>query len=237
MTRLSAIELPTMSPAAAVRVVRGLGANRYVARRAHLVHAFALASAEPNEALREAHEWAKGVLSDPSIDRDSKDPRLFREASDKELVATLAAFWDEDALASRSNSRERLAALLGSIGIAPENGPLFDESTEEDVYPVLVDATWELLKVAELDPERHRGLVETYEPIELSAERFEEESAIPPREYLFELPLLGPKELLLPTDEWGDLRSPFVVWSSAPATYEDYLVRGVLKAAKIVTEL
>lgn len=225
-----------MSPAAAVRVVRALGANRYVVRRFHAIHAFVLAAAEPSEALVDAQAWAKEVLADATIDRDSKDPRLFREATDKELVATLAAYWDDDALLGRTKSRERLAALLASIGVEPSEGPLFDEGLEEDIYPVLIDASWELLKVAALDPERHRGLVETYEPIELASERFEEESAIPAREYLFELPLFGVNEVLSPADAWGDLRAAFVVWSSAPATYEDYLVRGVLKAAKIVVD-
>jgi len=224
-----------MSPAAAVRVVRALGANRYVAARLHSVHAFAIAAADPSEVLAEAQAWAKGVLADPNIDRDSKDPRLLRDVTDKELLAVLSAYWDEDAVLGRTKAPARLGAMLAAIGVAPSDGPLFDEGHEDDMYPVLVDAGRELLKVAELDAERHKGLVETYEPIELASERFEEESAIPPREYLFEIPLLGATELLRPADEWGDLRAPFVVWSSAPATYEDYLVRGVLKAAKVIT--
>ena len=223
-----------MSPSAAVRVVRALGGNRYVAARSHMVHAFAIAAAEPGEALVEAQAWAKGVLEDPEIDRDSKDPRLLRAATDKELVAVLTSYWDDDAVLGRTKAPLRLAAMLGAIGVAPHDGDLFDERAEDDLYPVLVDASWELVKVAALDPERHKGLVETYEPIELASERFEEESAIPPREYLFEVPLLGATELLRPADEWGDFRTPFVVWSSAPATYEDYLIRGVLKAAKVL---
>lgn len=234
MTRVSAIDLPPMSPSAAVRVVRALGANRYVAAREHDVHAFLFAAAEPSEALADAQTWAKAVLADPSIDRDSKDPRLVRAATDKELVAVLGSFWDEDAVLGRTPAPARLAALLSAIDVTPTDDELFDEAAEDEMYPVLVDAHWELVKVAALDRERHKGLVETYEPIELEAERFEEESAIPPREYLFQLPLLGVNELLRPADEWGDFRSPFVVWSSAPATYEDYLVRGVLKAAKVI---
>ena len=173
-------------------------------------------------------------MNDPEIDRDSKDPRLLRAATDKELVAVLTSYWDDDAVLGRTKAPLRLAAMLGAIGVAPHDGDLFDERAEDDLYPVLVDASWELVKVAALDPERHKGLVETYEPIELASERFEEESAIPPREYLFEVPLLGATELLRPADEWGDFRTPFVVWSSAPATYEDYLIRGVLKAAKVL---
>lgn len=231
MTRLSAVELPSMSPAAAVRVVRALGGHRYVARRLHELHAFVLAAAGESEALVEARAWAAQVLDDPSIDRDSKDPRLVRSASEKELCAVLGAYWGEGA--EVLEARRRLRSLLEGIDVQVEPGPLFDERSEDDVYPVLVDAGWELLPLASLDPERHRGVLESFDELELASARFEEQSAIPRREYLFELPLLGARELLYPADEWGDLRSTFVVWSSVEATYEDYLVRGVLRAAKL----
>ncbi|MFO0637710.1 MAG: hypothetical protein U0183_00760 [Polyangiaceae bacterium] len=236
MTRLVALDLPPLSPEAAVRVVRALGANRYVKERHHLVHAFVLAACEPVEPLVEACAWARAVLGDPTIDRDSKDPRLVREVTDKELCAALAAFWDEEALAGRTKAPGKLAALLGSIGIEPTGAALFDESAEDDMYPVLVDAGWSLLQIRELDPERHKGLVESYERIELESEIFEENAAIPPREYVIELPLLGAEELLRPVDEWGDFRDPWVVWSSLPGAYDDYLFRGVLKAAKVTAD-
>jgi hypothetical protein len=236
MTRLVALDLPPLSPAAAVRLVRALGGNRYVKARHHLVHAFVLAACEPVEPLVEACAWARAVLDDPTIDRDSKDPRLVREVSDKELCAAIAAFWDEDAIAGRTNAPRRLAAMLAAIGVEPTDTPLFDESAEEDMYPVLIDAGFELLRVGELDGERHKGLLESYEPLELRSEIFEEESAIPPREYLVELPLLGVNELLRPVDEWGDMRDPLVVWSSLPGAYDDYLFRGILKAAKVTAD-
>ncbi|HRG98886.1 MAG TPA: hypothetical protein PLR99_21700 [Polyangiaceae bacterium] len=230
MTRLSAVELPAMSPAAAVRVVRALGANRYVLGRLHEVHAFVFAAAGARDALAEAQAWAARVLADPTIDRDSKDPALFRATTDKELVAALGAFWGD---AAEGEARARLVELLRSVGAAPGPGPLFDEGAEDDVYPVLIDAGWELLPLARLEPERHRGVLESYTELELAAARFEEESAIPPRAHLLELPIFGGRELVLPEDEWGDLRAPLVVWSSLDATYEDYLVRGVLRAAKV----
>ncbi len=220
-----------MSPAAAARVVRALGGNRYVARRLHEVHAFAFAAAGESEALVEGRAWAQRVLQDPSIDSDSKDPALLRAASEKELAAVLAAFWGDgdDAAAARA----RLRDLLVGVGATVTPGRLFDEHAEDDIYPVLVDAGWELLPIAELCSERHRGVLESFEPLELASARFEEESAIPRRQYLFELPLLGARELLHPSDEWGDLRDPLVLWSSVEATYEDYIVRGVLRAAKV----
>jgi len=230
VTRLSAVELPAMSPAAAVRVVRALGGNRYVEGRLHEVHAFVFAAAGAHHALVEAQTWAARVLSDPTIDRDSKDPALFRAATDKELGAALGAFWGDP---GEAEARARLTELLRSVGAEPSGGPLFDEGAEEDVYPVLIDAGWQLLPLARLESERHRGVLESYTELELASARFEEESAVPPRAQLLELPVFGGRELVLPEDEWGELRSPLVVWSSLDATYEDYLVRGVLRAAKV----
>lgn len=231
MTKLSAVELPSMSPAAAVRVIRALGGNRYVFGRLHEVHAFVFAAAGEAEALSEARAWALGVLADPAIDPDSKDPSLFRAATDKELVGALDAFWGEGADAPAA--RARLAERLRSVGAEPAPGPLFDEASEADVYPVLIDAGWELLPLARLEPERHRGVLESYTELELASARFEEASALPALTYLLELPIFSGRELLAPEDEWGELRAPLVLWSSVDATYEDYLVRGVLRAAKV----
>lgn len=223
-----------MSPAAAVRVVRALGAHRYVAERLHDVHAFVFEAAASDEALTEAKAWARSVLADPDVDRNSKDPRLVRRATDKELTAALAAYWGEDAHCREA--RERLRALLAEVDVTPALGQkaaLFDERFEDELYPVLIDATWRLLPLASLDHERHRGVLESYEELELASARFEEENAVPPREYLFELPLFGARELLSPEDEWGDLGTTLVLWSSVEATYEDYLVRGILRSAKV----
>jgi hypothetical protein len=234
MTRLSAIELPPMSPAAAVRVVRALGAHRYVAERLHDVHAFVFEAAHADDALTEAKAWASSVLTDPDVDRNSKDPRLVRRATDKELTAALAAYWGEEPHCREA--RERLRALLADVDVTPALGQkaaLFDERFEDDLYPVLLDATWKLLPLASLDHERHRGVLESYDELELASARFEEANAVPPREYLFELPLFGARELLSPEDEWGDLATRLVLWSSVEATYEDYLVRGILRSAKV----
>lgn len=223
-----------MSPAAAVRVVRALGAHRYVAERLHDVHAFVFEAAHSDDALTEAKAWASSVLADPDVDRNSKDPRLVRRATDKELTAALAAYWGEEPHCREA--RERLRALLADVDVTPALGQkaaLFDERFEDDLYPVLLDATWKLLPLASLDHERHRGVLESYDELELASARFEEANAVPPREYLFELPLFGARELLSPEDEWGDLATRLVLWSSVEATYEDYLVRGILRSAKV----
>ena len=58
----------------AVRVVKALGAHRYVAGRMHLVHALAFASAAPEHAdvLAEGRLWAVGVVADASLDLASR---------------------------------------------------------------------------------------------------------------------------------------------------------------------
>jgi hypothetical protein len=41
-------------------------------------------------------------------------------------------------------------------------------------------------------------------------------------------------ELLAALDDDGEVRAPFVLWTSGNETYVDYVLRGVLRAAKLV---
>jgi hypothetical protein len=241
-------EIDAVSGEQLVRFVRALGQHRYVASRLHLVHAFAIeaacASCEASEfeaedaaalaALAEAKAWAAGVLSDDAIDRASKDERLYRRVTDAELVAVLAAFWNDGERRERASLA--LASLLVEIGAEPpdlERVP-FDESSEDDMFPVLVDAGWELLPLSALDPERHKGAMGAFDDaLAFEVAKFEEETAVPPPVTLHELPALGALELLAAIDADGELRAPFVLWSSGNETYVDYVLRGVLKVAKI----
>ncbi len=211
-----------------VRFVRALGKHRYVASHLVLVHAFAIdAAADP--AIPEANEWAKRVVgSGGAIDLASKDERLWRKSTNDELVAVLNAFWGEN----RAPAVARLENHLRSIKAEWNEEALpFDEETEEDVFPVLIDAGWELLPLRNLDLERHKGAIQSFSDFEVA--RFDEESAIPPVPSLHELPQLGPLELLRPFDEDGTTRAPFVLWQQGHATYLDYVLRGVLKVSKI----
>jgi hypothetical protein len=215
-----------------VRFVRSLGLHRYVAGRLHLVHAFAVEAAGDAPALAEAKAWAEGVLGDPEIDRGSKDERLLRRATDAELVAVLAAFWTP----ADGRAHERLRARLGEIGAdtgAADALP-FDEDREDDLFPVLVDAGWELWPLASLDPERHQGAIAAFgDALAWDVARFEEENAVPVPTSLHELPAMGATELLSAFDAEGAPRAPFVLWASGNETYLDYVLRGVLRAAKI----
>ncbi len=219
-----------------MRLVRALGAHRYVAGRLHAVHALAFDAAsvlDPSSpSLRDACAWAGAVLGDPSVERDSKDPRLFREATPDELLAVLEAFWAPGPSTDRVHDRLLDRAHELELPLSP-HAP-FDEEVEDEMHPVLVDAGWELLPLAELDPERHRGVIEAYgEAIQFEAARFEEETAIPRRRYLHELPALGLVELLRGIDGEGALVEPLVLWTDGEPTYDDYVLRGVLRAAKL----
>jgi hypothetical protein len=218
----------------AVRVIRALGAHRYVKAHLHLVHALAfdaLAHAEAPE-LSDACEWARGVLADSSIEADSKDPRLLRTATPSELCAVLAGFWSASARADVAH--ERLLERAHGLGLDVGKSALFDEAAEDEIHPVMVDAGWELHFLSELDPVRHRGVVEAYDdPILYESARFEEENAIPKLPLLQELPALGLLELLRGVDADGELATPLVLWTEGDDVYHDYVVRGAHKAAKI----
>jgi hypothetical protein len=224
--RMFGFELGPRTGEELLRFVRALGQHRYVASRLHLVHAFAV-DAAADESIPEAAAWAKRVLgASGAIDLASKDERLWRKASEAELQAVLRAFWSDDAAAARARLRQHLAA----IGAEPAPDALpFDEAAEEDMFPILVDAGWELLPLAQLDADRHRGAIQSFADFEVA--RFEEETAVPPIATLHELPLLGAVELLGPPT-----RAPFVLWQQGHETYLDYVLRGVLKMSKLEVE-
>ncbi|MDB4942889.1 MAG: hypothetical protein JWP97_2423 [Labilithrix sp.] len=233
---MNGIEIDTHTGEELVRLVRALGQHRYVAGRLHLVHAFAVeaASLAGDPALAEASAWAERVLSDDTIDAASKDERLYRRVSDAELVAVLGAFWVPGP--ARETAATTLARRLAGIGAdLPDPGAEpFDESREEDVFPVLVDGGWELVPLEALDPERHRGAIAAFgDALAFDVAKFEQESAGGDEATLHELPAMGAVELLAAVSDEGEARAPFVLWASGNETYLDYVLRGVLKVAKL----
>jgi hypothetical protein len=216
----------------ALRAIRALGAHRYVAGRLHLVHAFALASVPDDGGglLAQARPWAHQVLSNPAIDPGSRDEALWRSASDAELGAVLDAFWTPGPRADAA--RDGLLDLLERADLRIELREPFDEEDEDDVHPLLIDAGWELLALSALDPARHAGCLAAFEtPLALASARFEEETAIPALAPLYELPAMGPVELLRAVDDDGALTEPLVLWTQGHPTYIDYVLRGVRRAA------
>ncbi len=219
----------------ALRVVKALGGHRYVAGRLHLVHALAIAaSAGASDVLAEARAWAEGVLADPTVDPASRDERLWRRCTEAELGAVLEAFWLPEASGRAARARAALRALLARHDLpVPAHAP-FDERAEEDLHPLLIDAGWELVPLAELDPARHQGAMNAFgHALAFESACFVEQTSIPPVTHLVELPALGPVELLGAADDEGALAAPLVVWVDGDETYIDYVMRGVRRAAKL----
>jgi hypothetical protein len=217
----------------ALRVVRALGSHRYVAGRLHLVHAFALAALhDAPPSLDEARAWAQSTLADARLDAASRDEALWRRCSDAEIAAVLEGFWSPGDAAGAAGATLRELLARHELEIA-SHAP-FDETAEDSMHPLLVDAGWELLSLAQLDAERHRGAIAAYgDALSFESARFEEETAIPPMVHLYELPAIGPVELLEGASEEGDLAAPLVVWAQGDETYLDYVLRGVRRAAKL----
>lgn len=237
---LRGYDAPVRTGADLVRLVRALGGHRYVASRRHDVHAFVWIAATAGRGddggpLAGKCGWAERVLGDGAIERASKDERLYTTATDAELVLLLESFWERD---GRARAARVLSDLLSGIGVAlptAEDTP-FDEAREADVFPVLVDAGWELLPLARLDEERHKGAIAAMcvdDDLGYASARFNEESAAPPPTYLVELPALGACELLLGVDAGGLVTGSPAVFMDGPEAYVDYVHRGVLRAAKL----
>jgi hypothetical protein len=234
-----AIDLGVESVEQALRLVRALGAHRYVAGRMHLVHVFAGAAVpdDASGALADLRAWALATLRDggPGLDLASRDERLWRRCSDAELVALLDAFWTPGAraLAARAAYEELLRAHGLEDGRATER-EVFDEASEERLHPLAIDAGWELYRLVELDAERHKGAIAAYgDPLAFESARFDEETAIPAAASLYELPAIGPAELLGAVGDDGVLARPLVVWAQGDDTYLDYVFRGIERAAKL----
>jgi len=229
---MDARELPLTHGAEAVRLVRALGQHRYVASRLHLVHAFVFAALDLSPEIAEGVRWAADVLSNSSIDKASKDERLWRRSAEVEIAFALDEFWGQKETRERVHSRLRDHLDAAEIEV-PERAP-FDETHEDDTFPVLIDAGWELLPLAMLDPERHKGAILSFgEPILFESAKFEESSMAEASAYLQELPALGPVELLSGAEPDGTLGEPLVLWTAGPDAYHEYVLRGALRAAKI----
>jgi hypothetical protein len=235
-----AVDLGVRRVEQALRLVRALGAHRYVAGRLHLTHAFALGALgdDADAALADARDWARATLTQGDsgeLDLASRDERLWRRCSDAEVAALLEVFWTPGSRAE--GARAALRTLLDRHGFVPGDQAPFDESVEDLIHPLAVDAGWELLPLAELDPERHRGAIAAFgDPMAFEVAVYEDETTVPSTSHLYELPAIGPVELLRGARDDGTLSEPLVVWAQGNEVYVDYVLRGVARAAKLDLE-
>lgn len=234
------IELPVTSGVEAARLVGALGRHRYVAGRAHLVHALVYRSVgEANgERLTEGRAWAERSLSGVTagvMSLASRDERLWRKASEDEVGALLEVYWS--ATPAGIAAREQLAASLAEIEATVDLTP-FDEDVDEGaIFPILIDVGWELHPLGALEEERHKGAIDSFgDPFTFLVARFEEMASADggePPAYLQELTALGPAELLRGVDDDGQLVATLTLWTQGPEPYLDYVLRGALKSAKL----
>ncbi len=235
------IELPVTSGVEAARLVGALGRHRYVAGRAHLVHALVYRSVDGEaggERLAEGRAWADRALSGVTagvLSLASRDERLWRKASEDEVGALLEVYWSATpaGVAARAQLAESLAAIEATLDLTP-----FDEDVDEGgIFPILIDCGWELHPLGALEEERHKGAIDSFgDPFTFLVARFEEmakgDGGEPPV-YLQELTALGPAELLRGVDDEGRLVATLTLWNEGPEPYLDYVLRGALKSAKL----
>jgi hypothetical protein len=225
---MKALSLGAVRVEEALRVVSSLGAHRYLAGRAHLVHVFGFAAAQGADGrLDDGRKWAIELLGGGGPDPRSTDEAVWRRSTEAEVVALLDAFWTPGERATAS--RRALRAVLEAHDLALAPHAPFEESVEPTIHPLLVDAGWELLPLSELDPDRHKGAIAAFG--DLLA--FASACMLDGEPVLLELPALGPNELLHGAGDDGTLCEPLVVWAQGNETYVDYVVRGVRRAAKL----
>lgn len=237
---MEGIELPCQTAAEVARVIRALGGHRYVAGRLLLLHAAALdavsviVEGEAKTTLDEAQDWSASVLRDASIDAASRDERLYRRASEKEVAAVLEALWGPERARAHARLEDWLRRVELVDGARAVDAAPFDENVEADIHPMLIDAGWELLALTELDAERHKGAIDAFaERIAFESARFEDAESIPRRVHLHELSAIGPTEAIRGVSDDGTLREPLVLYVDGEPTYLDYVLRGVLRSAKL----
>jgi hypothetical protein len=206
------------------RLIRSLGKHRYVHEVDHRIHwAVDRALADHPAFAAHAAAFSAQCKRDPSLEPNSRDPRLWRPATTDEVIAALSIFWSVDEAAE--HARESLLGALLGEGIAPAEHAPFSCSAESPPFPELIQLDWVLLPVEELDTERHAGALSVLED---SGEELN-----PSLPIYQEGPILSSPELTLGAPN-GVLADDFMVWSEGPYPYAEYVFRGAAKAAKLV---
>ncbi len=205
-------------------LLTALGKHRYVREVDHRVHrVLDLCLADHPLFRRHAAELASLRRADPEFDLASRDPRLWRLASLEEIVEALTVFWSNSD-ASRL-AQAALRAQFHELGLEIAGRAPFASDPEEPEHPPLIELSWSLLPIVDLDAERHAGalgaMLEAAEEVDV-ASPIEQEG-----------PELGAIELLEGAPR-GVLVGDFLVWSEPPYAYADYVFRGASKMARLV---
>lgn len=204
-------------------LLKALNKHRYVQETEHRLHwAVDAALAEHEPFGRHARAFAERKRRERELDPSSYDPTLWRVAPIEEVAEALRLFWTPGAVASAAASR--LRALIQHEGLPiPEREP-FEGDADFPDHPQLIQLSWRLLPICDLDIDRHAGalraLDDSGEEVDVSAPVDQEG------------PDLGVVELTEGVQE-GSLVSEFLVWADGSRVYSDYVFRGACKSARL----
>lgn len=204
-------------------LIRALEKHRYIGEaelRLHWSVDAALRDREPFGA--HARAFAARRRADRELDPASYDPTLWRAATADEVAAALAVFWGGDDEAREAGAR--LRALLEHEGLEVPDREPFTGDPESPDHPELVQMSWRLRAIDELDAERHAGALQAM------SEAGEEVDVSAPVDQ--EGPDLGVVELTRGAPG-GELAGEWVIWADGPFSYNDYVFRGASRAAKL----
>ena len=140
-------------------LLRALGKHRYLAEVDHQLHwavDAALADHEPFRA--HARAFAERKKRERDLNLSSHDPALWRSATVDEITDVFRLFWTPGPAAMVASSR--LRALLEHEGLPITEHKPFEGDLELPEHPQLMQLSWRLLSVADLDPERHAGALQ-----------------------------------------------------------------------------
>jgi hypothetical protein len=204
-------------------LVRALGKHRYVREVDHRIHWMVDAAlSDLPEFAPHAEAFADRRQFDDQLDGSSYEPTLWRSATADDVAAALAGFWSAEPQARAR--RAALAALVIAEGLDyPQHAP-FEGDPETPDHPLLIQLSWTLHPIVDLDAERHAGA--------LAAMEAAGEEVDPSEPIEHEGPDLGVAELCDGAPR-GVLVSEFLVWADGPRSYSDYVFRGASKMAKL----
>jgi len=205
------------------RLVRCLGKHRYVKEVDHRIH-WTLDAALEDVPTFGPHAAAFRALArdNPDLRKNSRDPRLWRQATADDVIAALTSVWGPgDAMGAR---RERLVHLFQEEDLAMGEHAPFASDPESPPFPELIELNWVLYAIDELDADRHAGVLVALEgseePFHPSEPIYQEGPALSIVEMIDGAPL-------------GILEDDLCIWSDGPYQYVDYVFKGVSKAAKL----
>ena len=204
-------------------LLRALGKHRYVREVDHRLHWMvdaALSELSPFGDHARAHEALRA--GDPSLDPSSNDERNWRAASVDDVALALLAFWSPGDGARRAGAR--LQALLAEHDLPLAEHAPFEGDAESPAHPALVELSWTLHAICDLDSERHAGAITA---METAGEEVDVSAVVD-----HEGPEIGAVELIRGAPR-GVLVADFLVWADGPISYSDYVFRGASKVARL----